>query len=492
MNTMDIERALAQGQQIPPDVPQITPEAIQQGIAASQQQQPQIPTGEQAMNAAALEGMAKDNAQYQAAQQEALTQQALQQNIQALSNLFASYNKSSDDVYDDTYSQLIRAGVYGDAAHRIASREASKYSANRVANLQTLMNWNGVTQDGYLTNDGMYYLTQMQNEDPAVASLYSQGYANMPKVAYDRQWKLAEGDHNAARQYQYREQGADADIERRKNYYNWQKDQEMQALAWRADNASKARMAQAYQEAIGLGKSPEEAQRYAESQGQIEFWSVLGGYGGGRGSNNNNRNTGGNRSGGRNGNNGTAGSMEAWKALERALKEFNGAQAELAPGMTNPNAALYQNALYNYFGGIDPSNPQNYSMWKDFYMKTKGMSSEDFDAMVQNMMEQSKHQEETIDKNSRLEVNGSHNEEDDEPVTETETSANEKTEKEDTPSDNNPEPKESYDPSLANSVVAKINGMNDVDDYGNERDEELTNSVYDPLMAEAWRRWFGN
>lgn len=186
--------------------------ATEEVIVSNQPQQP--PTGEQAVNVATLNGAAQDKAQYRAAQQEALAQQSLQQNMAALANLFTDYSRPSDDIYNETYDNLVMNGIYGDNAHKIASRKASEYSANRLARLQMGMQMDGVTNDGYLTNNGMYYLTQMQGEDPAVASLYAQGYANMPKVAYDRQWDLTKGDYNAARQFDYSQKAADAQMNR--------------------------------------------------------------------------------------------------------------------------------------------------------------------------------------------------------------------------------------------------------------------------------------
>lgn len=281
MNTMDIERALAQGQQIPTDAPQVTPEIVQQGIAASQQQPPQIPTGEQAMNAAALEGMAKENAQYQTAVNAA--QQQAQQDMAALANLFTDYSRPSDDIYNETYDNLVMNGIYGENAHRLASRKASEYSANRLARLQMGMRADGVTPDGYITNNGMYYLTQMQNEDPAVASLYSQGFGNMPKVAYDRQWDIAKSDHNAATRFKYAQEAANAQQERQMQIETWRRQQQQAELMQRAQIAGQGAYIDAYNNALQTpGMTPEQADAIGKTAQQTAFLNVLSGYNGGR------------------------------------------------------------------------------------------------------------------------------------------------------------------------------------------------------------------
>ncbi len=96
--------------------------ATEEVIVSNQPQQP--PTGEQAVNVATLNGAAQDKAQYRAAQQEALAQQAIQQNMAALANLFTDYSRPSDDIYNETYDNLVMNGIYGDNAHKIASRKA--------------------------------------------------------------------------------------------------------------------------------------------------------------------------------------------------------------------------------------------------------------------------------------------------------------------------------------------------------------------------------
>ena len=437
------------GQSISPEIMDIVQKMQGPPIAPAQQPQPQqveAPNPEPVSQKVAATRITPDE----------LARDIIGRSAEQYSNLL---NNTSDDVYQSAYQIARQSGSTMDEARQFAREKASFHQNQRVNALSQAFLHGGLDADGTITRQGVGILAQLAQENPQQVNMLGNMFQSpqnalkyqqdIAKTTLNNNLHLRNAKEMAGVNFDYSQRGADAQMARNR-----------QLAIERANHAANAATAQAYLDAIGQGATPEQAQRYAAEQGQIAYYSSLSGYstGGGRGGNGRGNGNGSGRNGGNN--NGTVGSSEAWKAYERATEKFNEAQAMLEPGQPNPMAALYQNALYNYFGNIDPSNPRNLAAWKEYFRVVEGMSGEDFDAWIKSRVKQ----QETVDKNQRLEVNGSHNDEDDEM--EEEASEDENT----TDAEETKENQEQYNPSLDNSVVAKINGMTDVDDGSSDED----------------------
>ena len=215
--------------------------------------------------------------------------QAMQDSVQqqpSTANLFRDYSRNSNDIYESAYSDLLRQGYTTRQAEYGAAKAARDYKANRIANAQTRMENGGYDPaTGMITNQGLRALIDMQSESPEAASLWSQAY-DLPRVGYAYGRDIAKGDYNAARQFDYSQRGADAQMERQIQLYRFNRQMQNAELARRAQYAAQGAYYEAYMNAMQQpGMTPEQADAIGQAAGQMAQYQVLAGYtGGGRSS----------------------------------------------------------------------------------------------------------------------------------------------------------------------------------------------------------------
>ena len=223
--------------------------------------------------------------------------QAMQDSVQqppSTANLFRDYSRNSNDVYESAYSDLLRQGYTTRQAEYGAAKAARDYKANRIANAQTRMENGGYDPaTGMITNQGLRALIDMQSESPEAASLWSQAY-DLPRAGYAYGRDIAKGDYNAARQFDYSQRGADAQMERQIQLSQFKQQMQNAELARRAPYAAQGAYYEAYMNAMQQpGMTPEQADAIGQAAGQMAQYQVLAGYtGGGRGTGGRSGNTG--------------------------------------------------------------------------------------------------------------------------------------------------------------------------------------------------------
>ena len=87
-----------------------------------------------------------------------------------------AYSKTTDQYYNLEYNKAIASGLSPRRAEKLASANARKYQANRVAYLDGVYNSYGHNEAGATTPIGMQILGMIAQDNPMLAQIYGQAY----------------------------------------------------------------------------------------------------------------------------------------------------------------------------------------------------------------------------------------------------------------------------------------------------------------------------
>ncbi len=101
-----------------------------------------------------------------------------------------AYSMTTDQYYDREFSKAIMSGLSPNRARDLASANARKYQANRVAYLDGLYNSWGRNEAGVTNPIGMQVLGMIAQDNPMLANLYAQVYPT-PMNEYNTEKEFA-------------------------------------------------------------------------------------------------------------------------------------------------------------------------------------------------------------------------------------------------------------------------------------------------------------